>query len=168
MKKYLLISAILLIGVIAFAGTGSALPEWYGQIGSDDFIYGFGQAEGQNFRATSSRATAFAMAEASISVETHLQKIIDAIVGEVNIMDLEVVEQIETVARIVVSQRFSWAKVLNSEVIDLADGNFKAYIHFAIPKMEVNSHFVNEISYEETLHDLIKDSFTFKQLESEN
>ena len=143
------------------------LPEWFGQITDDDYFYGFGQAESANYRATVSRATAFAIAEASISVEAHLQRLIDFFIADLGIDDEEVIEQINDVLRIVSNQRFSGAKVINSQVTDLVDGNFKALIQYSIPKIEVNSHLINEFSYDEKLYDLIKKSRTFTEIENE-
>jgi len=169
MKRcFIIIIAILFCWSAVNSSVKVQLPAWFGQLTDDDVVSGFGQAESPIFRSASSRATAFAMADAKASVDIFLNKITDVIIIEVANKNMELIEKIEAISKNISNQRFTSAKIHQSEVIDMDNGNFMAFIHYTIPKKEIISLYLNEIFYEENLYKFVKDTNSFKELEQKN
>ncbi len=144
-------------------------PDWWlYQSPEDDFIYSYGLGLSTSMEKSLNAATNNAHDEAAMYVETQLREIVDNFSREAGVVDPKALNLTEKLVHAIAGARYSSSFVGKTETRNISDQGkprYKTWVQITIPKAEINANLINNLSYDESLSSLFKNSPSYRRME---
>ncbi|MBP7310646.1 MAG: hypothetical protein KA984_05110 [Candidatus Cloacimonetes bacterium] len=179
-RSYLMIGLmILILGAITACASLPASakaspvmgyrPDWWlYQAPTEDFIYCYGVGLNTSVEKSLNAATRNAQDEAIEYLEEYLQEIVNNFSREAGVVDPKALSLTDKLVHSIAGARYSSSyagKTETHEITETGKSRYKSWVQIVIPKAEINANLINNLSYDESLSSLFKNSPSYRRME---
>lgn len=143
-------------------------PDWWlYQSPEDAYLYSYGQGHSTSRDKSLNAATTNAYDEAAMMVEAHLSEIVGIFSREAGVVDPKALNLTEKLIHAIANARYGSSVVGEIETRQLRERGkplYKSWVQIKIPKAEINANLINNLSYDESLSSLFKNSPSYRRM----
>lgn len=144
-------------------------PDWWQyQSPQEDYIYSYGQGLSNTVEKSLEAATNNAQDEASQYVEAQLNKLVQTFASEAGVVDPKALSITGKLVHAISGARYSKSVQGKSETREISDrrkSRYRSWVQLVIPKADLNANLINNLSNDEALSALFRNSPSFRSME---